>query len=99
MQTFVRLKFKNSGGVYKVSWRNQKLHEQVEDRLQPAITAFLRKSFVELPLNVPFLPQSEIEFATYDLFKGRTVNIGFRADGDLIIHTKEGDVVAQKVKP
>ncbi len=99
VQTFVRLKFKNSGGVYKVSWRNQKLHEQVEDRLQPAITAFLRKSFVELPLNVPFLPQSEIEFATYDLFKGRTVNVGFRADGDLIIHTKEGDVVAQKVKP
>ncbi len=99
MQTFVRLKFKNSAGVYQVTWRDRKIHDQEEARLQPAITSYLRKSFVELPLNLPFLPQSETEFATYDLFKNRQVKISFRNDGNLIVHTKEGDVTAQKVKP
>jgi CubicO group peptidase (beta-lactamase class C family) len=99
VQTFVRLKFKNSAaGVYKVTWRNQKLHEQEEDRLQPAITSYLRKSFVELPLNLPFLPQSETEFAAYDLFKGRTVKVSFPENGNLVVHTKDGDIIAQKVK-
>jgi CubicO group peptidase (beta-lactamase class C family) len=97
VQTFVWLKFKKTDGVYKVTWRDQKLHEQEEDRLQPAITAFLRKSFVAFPLSVPFLPQSETDFATYDLFKGRTINVTFRQD-KLIVHTKNGDVVAQKAK-
>ncbi len=99
VQTFLRLKFKNSGGVYHVTWRDQKLQEQAEDRLQPAVTSYLRKSFVEVPLNLPFLSQSETEFATYDLFKGRTVNVSFRDNGKLIVHTKDGDVIAQKVKP
>lgn len=54
---------------------------------------------IELPLNVPFLPQSETEFATFDLFKGRTVNLAFRNDGNLIVRTKDGDVIAHKAKP
>ncbi len=97
MQTFVRLKFKKLKAIYKVTWRDQKLHEQEEDRLQPAITAFLRKSFVEFPLNLPFLPKSETDFATYDLFKGRTINVSFHAGGKLVVQTKDGDVVSQKV--
>jgi CubicO group peptidase (beta-lactamase class C family) len=97
VQTFVRLKFKKTDGVYGVTWRDQKLHEQEEDRLQPAITAFLRKSFVIYPLNLPFLSQSEADFATYDLFKGRTIKVSFTQD-KLVIHTKNGDVMAQKVK-
>ena len=98
VQTFVRLDFKKTGGVYKVTWRDQKLWEQDEDRLQPKITLFLRKSFVAFPLNLPFLPQSETNFATYDLFKGRTINVTFGSDERLVVHTKVGDVVARKVK-
>lgn len=97
VQTFVRLTFKRTDSVYKVTWRDKKLSEQEEDRLQPAITAFLRKSFVMDPLNLAFLPQSETDFATYDLFKGRTIKASFTQD-KLVIHTKNGDVVAQKVK-
>ena len=93
VQTFVRLNFQKTVGVYKVIWRDQKLHEQEEDRLQPAITAFLRKSFVIYPLNLAFLPQSETDFATYDLFKGRTVNVTFNQD-KLVVHTKNGDMIA-----
>lgn len=95
VQTFVRLNFRKTVGVYKVTWRDQKLHEQEEDRLQPAITAFLRKSFVIYPLNLVFLPQSETDFATYDLFKGRTINVTFDQD-KLVVHTKNGDLVAKK---
>lgn len=98
VQTFIRLKFKKAGGVYKVTWRDQKLWEQDEDRLQPEITSFLRKSFVIFPLNLPFLPQSERDFATYDLFKGRTINVSF-SEGRLIVHRKDGDAIAQKVRP
>jgi len=97
VQTFVRLKFKKTGGVYKVTWRDQKLWEQDDDRLQPRITAFLRKSFVPFPLNLPFLPQSETDFATYDLFKGRTINISFKSGDKLVVDTKDGVVVAHKV--
>lgn len=93
VQTFVRLNFQKTAAVYKVTWRDQKLHEQEEDRLQPAITVFLRKSFVAFPLNLFFLPQSETDFATYDLFKGRTVNVTFDQD-KLVVHTKKGDIVA-----
>jgi CubicO group peptidase (beta-lactamase class C family) len=95
VQTFVRLNFQKTVGVYKVTWRDQKLHEQEEDRLQPAITVFLRKSFVAFPLSLSFLPQSETDFATYDLFKGRTVNVTFDQD-KLVVHTKNGDVLAKK---
>jgi CubicO group peptidase (beta-lactamase class C family) len=95
VQTFVRLNFRKTLGVYKVTWRDQKLHEQEEDRLQPAITVFLRKSFVAFALSLSFLPQSETDFATYDLFKGRTINVTFDRD-QLVVHTKNGDVVAKK---
>jgi len=98
VQTFVRIGFKKSSGVYHVTWRDQKLHEQEESRLQPAITVYLRKSPVAFPLTVPFTPQSETDFATYDLFKGRTININFRADGNLVVKTKDGDAVAQKIE-
>ena len=43
-QTFVRLNFRKSGGgVYHVTWRNQKLHNQDEDSLQHEIAPFLKK--------------------------------------------------------
>lgn len=96
VQTFVRLGFAKISGVYHVTWRDQKLHEQAEDTLQPAITAYLRKSMVVLPLTVPFSPQSETEFAAYDLFKGRTMKFKFSADGQLVFQTKDGDVTAQR---
>jgi CubicO group peptidase (beta-lactamase class C family) len=98
VQTFVRLKFQKHAGVYKVTWRNQTLWQQAEDRLQPEITSFLRKSFVEFPLTVSFLPQSETDFATYDLFKGETVALTFVKGEKLLIHTKSGDIEAQKVR-
>ena len=97
-QTFVRLKFQKHAGVYKVTWRNQNLWQQAEDRLQPEITAFLRKSFVEFPLSVAFLPQSETDFATYDLFRGTTVSLTFGKGDKLLVHTKSGDIGAQKVR-
>ncbi|HWP55779.1 MAG TPA: serine hydrolase domain-containing protein [Pyrinomonadaceae bacterium] len=96
VQTFVLLDFQKTSGVYHVTWRDQKLHLQDEDSLQPSITTFLRKSFVSYPLTVSFLPQSPSDFATYDLFKGRTINISFDND-KLIVRTKGGDVVAKKV--
>lgn len=97
VQTFLRLEFKKTAGFYHVTWRDQKLHLQNEDRLQPKITGFLRKSFVTHPLNLPFLPESSADFATYDLFKGRTIKITFARDR-LVVHTKDGDVVATKLK-
>jgi len=96
VQTFARLNFKKMSGFYHVTWRDQKLHLQDEDRLQPKITVWLRKSFVISPLNLAFLPQSDAEFATYDPFKARTIKISFDNRG-LIVHTKEGDVVAMKI--
>jgi CubicO group peptidase (beta-lactamase class C family) len=98
VETFLRLDFKKASQLYHVTWRDQKLHEQEEDRLQPKITPFLRKSFVVRPLNLPFLPQSETSFATYDLFKGRRVDVSFVDDERLAVHTKDGDVIAEKVK-
>lgn len=95
VQTFARLDFEKTSGVYHVTWRNEKLHVQEEDSGRPQITSFLRKSFVTYPLNLPFLPQSDSAFATYDLFKGRTIRISF-ANGNLIVQTKDGNVVAKK---
>ena len=96
VQTFARLSFQKTTGDYHVTWRDQKLHLQEEDSSQPRITNFLRKSFVSYPLNLPFLPQTETEFATYDLFKGRTVRVRF-VNLTLIFQTKDGDIVAQKL--
>jgi CubicO group peptidase (beta-lactamase class C family) len=96
VQTFARLDFARTSGVYHVTWRDQKLHMQDEDTLQPKITNFLRKSFVDYPLSLPFLPQSSVDFATYDLFKGRTIKITFTGDR-LVVHTKDGDISARKL--
>jgi CubicO group peptidase (beta-lactamase class C family) len=96
VQTFARLNFAKTSGVYHVTWRDQRLHMQDEDTLQPKITSFLRKSFVNYPLNLPFLPQSSAGFATYDLFKGRTIKITFARDR-LVVHTKDGDITARKL--
>jgi CubicO group peptidase (beta-lactamase class C family) len=95
VQTYARLKFRKTSGVYHVTWRDGKLHMQAEDTMQARITSFLRKSFVTYPLNLPFLPQSDIDFVTYDLFKGRTIKISF-VGGNLVVHTKDGDFVARK---
>ena len=94
-QTFVRLQFGRADFFYHVTWRDQKLHLQDEDISQPKITQYLRKSFVTDPLTLPFLPQSNIDFATYDPFKGRTIKISF-VDDTLVAHTKDGDIVARK---
>ena len=95
VQTFVRLEFTKTSGFYHLTWRDQKLHMQDEDTLQPKITNYLRKSFVVDPLNQPFLPQSTVDFATYDPFKGRTVKVTF-VNGTLVAHTNGGDIVARK---
>jgi hypothetical protein len=97
-QTLFRLFFKNGAEVHKVTWRENTLRELDDDRLQPAIAPYLRFSLSQLPLVLPFTPQSETDFATYDLFKGRTVNTSFTSAGNLIVHTKDGDVTAHKVK-
>lgn len=97
VQTFVRLKFKQSAGVYRITWRDGRPRTQPDDRLQPSATAFLRKSPDPLPINLAFLPQSATDFATYDLFRGRTVNVSLPGDGRLIVRTKDGDAVARKV--
>ena len=96
VQTFARLEFAKTAGVYHVTWRDQKLHQQDEDIGQPKITNFLRKSFVTYPLNLPFLPQSNTDVATYDLFKGRTIKITFAPDR-LVVHAKDGDFTARKL--
>ena len=95
VQTFIRLKFRNTAGVYKVTWRQQTLWQQAEDRLQPEITSFLRRSFADLPLTVYFLPQSKTDFTTYDLVRNRSVTVSFAGD-KLDIHAKTGDVAAKK---
>lgn len=95
VQTFIRLEFGKTAVFYHVTWRDQKLHMQDEDILQPKITTYLRKSFVREPLNLPFLPQSTVDFATYDPFKGRTIRVSF-VNGTLVAHTKGGDVVARR---
>ena len=97
VQTFVRFEFGKTTVFYHVTWRDQKLHMQDEDVLQPKITNYLRKSFVNEPLNLPFLPQSNVDFATYDPFKGRTIRVSF-VDNTLVAHTKGGDIVARRIR-
>ncbi|HEX9928904.1 MAG TPA: serine hydrolase domain-containing protein [Pyrinomonadaceae bacterium] len=97
-QTLFRLFFKNSVEVHKVTWRENALRELDDDRLQPAIVPYMRLSLSNLPLVLPFTSQSETDFATYDLFKSRTVNVSFTSEGNLIVHTKDGDVTAHKFK-
>jgi hypothetical protein len=96
-QTLFRLHFKNGVEVHKVTWRENALRELDDDRLQLAIAPYFRLSLSSLPLVLPFTPQTEADFATYDLFKGRTINVSFTENGRLIVRTKDGDVAAQKV--
>ena len=96
VQTFLRLEFVSGPAFYHVTWRDGKLHDQEEDRLQPELAPFIRKSFVALPLSIPFLPQGDAKFSTYDLFKGRRIDITFDGNRRLVVHTKDGDLVAQK---
>ncbi len=96
LQTFLRLEFASGPAFYHVTWRDGKLHDQEEDRLQPELAPFIRKSFVALPLSIPFLPQGDAKFSTYDLFKGRRIDITFDGNRRLVVHTKDGDLVAQK---
>jgi len=96
VQTFLRLEFVSGPAFYHVTWRDGKLHDQEEDRLQPELAPFIRKSFVALPLSIPFLPQGDTKFSTYDLFKGRRIDITFDGNRRLVVHTKDGDLVAQK---
>jgi len=96
VQTFLRLEFVSGPAFYHVTWRDGKLHDQEEDRLQPELAPFIRKSFVALPLNVPFLSQGAARFSTYDPFKGRRIDITFDGNRRLVVHTKDGDLVAQK---
>ena len=98
VQTFVRLRLARAEGVYRITWRDGRPRTQPDDRLQPSATAFLRKSPDPLPINLAFLPQSARDFATYDLFRGRTVVVSLPGDGRLIVRTKEGNAVARKVK-
>ena len=96
-QTFVRLNFRKGSGVYNVTWRDQKFHNQSEDALQPEIAPFLKKSMAAWPLTNPFTPQSDDSFATYDLFKGRTMKFKFAPGGGLEFQTKAGPIMAQRI--
>ncbi len=96
IQTFLRLEFASGPAFYHVTWRDGRLHDQEEDRLQPELVPFIRKSFVALPLSIPFLPQGDAKFSTYDLFKRRRIDITFDGNRRLVVHTKDGDLVAQK---
>ena len=96
VQTFVRLNFVGKPVVYKLTWRDKQLGQQTEDRLQPEVTSFLRRSFTDSPLTVAFLPQSNTAFSTYDLVRNRTVSVTF-GPGILTVHAHNGDVVARKV--
>jgi CubicO group peptidase (beta-lactamase class C family) len=97
-QTLFRLFFKNVVEVHKVSWRDNALVELGDDRLQPAMAPYLRLSLSSWPIVLPFTPQTKTDFAAYDLFKGRTINISFHAEGKLTVKTKDGVIAAQKIK-
>jgi CubicO group peptidase (beta-lactamase class C family) len=100
-QTFFNIQFKNGhAGVYKITWRDNKIWDQVEDRLQPLLTNFIRKSFTNFPLTLLFIPVDS-GFLTYDIFKDRSTNIRFQQLNNqpmnLVLVTKMGEVIAQKI--
>jgi CubicO group peptidase (beta-lactamase class C family) len=100
-QTFIKLRFAKYTGVYKVTWRDGKLREQAEDRLQPLVTSFMRKSNTSYPLTQPLMPVTNNEFTGYDFFKNRVVNISFNQKKigvpSLTVHTENGKVDAKKL--
>ena len=101
-QTFIKLCFSKDTGVYKVTWRGDRLWYQAEDRLQPVITTFVVKSNTPYPLSQPVMPVSNNIFIVYDFFKNRVVNISFDQKKteiqSLSVHTGNGTVDARKLK-
>ena len=101
-QTFIKLRFAKYTGVYKVTWRDGKLWNQGEDRLQPVITSFVRKSNTSYPLTQPVMPVSNNVFVGYDFFTNRVIKISFDQNKfgvqSLSIPTDTGTVNAKKLK-
>lgn len=101
-QTFIKLLFPKYTGVYKVTWRDGKIWSQGEDRLQPVVTSFVRKSNTSYPLTQPIMPVSNNAFIVYDFFQNRVINISFDqkkiGDRSLFIHTGNGTIEAKKLK-
>jgi CubicO group peptidase (beta-lactamase class C family) len=102
LQTFIKIRFEKYAGIYKVTWRDGKLWEQAEDRLQPFLTTYVRKSNTLYPLTQPAMPVSNNQFVIYDFFKNRTVTISFDQNKtgirSLSVHTEKGTVLAMKLK-
>ena len=99
-QTFFSIHFKNGhSGVYKVTWRDDRIWNQAEDRLQPLLTSFIRRSNTRSPLTLSFV-QQDSGFITYDIFKDRTVRIRFQQLKDkpvtLVFETNQGEMIAVK---
>jgi CubicO group peptidase (beta-lactamase class C family) len=99
-QTFFSIRFRNGhSGIYKITWRDDRIWDQAEDRLQPTLTAFIRKSNTRSPLTLSFI-QQDSGFVSYDIFKDRTVKIRFRELKTkpmlLIFETNKGDVITSK---
>jgi hypothetical protein len=101
-QTYVRFNFRGSTEVYRGTWFNNTLSGINDDRLQPFVGRFLKRSPTLYPVTKSFVPQSVTDFVSYDLHTSKVVRISFetmkggRVTG-LVVHTRDGDVVAQKV--
>jgi CubicO group peptidase (beta-lactamase class C family) len=99
LQTFIKMRFAKYTGVYKVTWRDGRIWNQAEDRLQAVITNFLRKSNTTYPLTQPVMPVSNNTFVVYDFFKNRVVNLSFGQKNGvrfLSVHTGNGTIEARK---
>jgi CubicO group peptidase (beta-lactamase class C family) len=99
-QTFFTIRFrKGHSGVYKVTWRDDKIWNQAEDRLQPELASFIRKSNTMSPLTMSFV-QQDSGFISYDIFKERITRIKFRQIKNkpvaLVFETDAGEVIASK---
>jgi CubicO group peptidase (beta-lactamase class C family) len=102
IQVFILLNFTNKKGIFKLTWRNEAIWNQADDRLQPEVTTFLRESAAPFPLSYPFMPQSTVDFVSYDLFKDRTIKFSFVIEKNgtiktLTAHTINGDFIATKI--
>jgi len=99
-QTFFSIHFQNGhSGVYKVTWRDDRIWDQADDRLQPILASFIRKSNTRSPLTVSFV-QDAGGFISYDIFKERTVKIRFKQLKNksvaLVFETNAGEMIASK---
>jgi CubicO group peptidase (beta-lactamase class C family) len=101
VQTYVRLIFEKSSGLYRVAWIERNLAAVSNDRLQPAATRYLRKSPIPFPITLPLMPQTTTDFVSYDLFTAATLRVTFEinprgAVSALVFHTNDGVVTARK---